>query len=198
MWKYVCACVFLHIGVQEKSARKREWEGFIADLLVLHCQLLSQTETLASLWLDITRFHVHEHSQTHTLKGYYSQVQNPSERGAIVNQAGLRCKTDVLPLLQPWSNWNATQLSLYVFLRDSGSVKEASCRESVNPLFEFTHRFYWSSMCWGSFISVSTLYGWLEILNIVSLSVSSLSRKSWDHAVCLYILSVKASVGYIF
>lgn len=50
MCKYmsVCMCVSANRCARE-SARKREQETFIANLLVLHCQLLSQTETCSTV-----------------------------------------------------------------------------------------------------------------------------------------------------
>ena len=93
--KYAFVCFCTSVCKEERVTEIHSWS------IVIHCQPLSQAKTFAPLRLDITRLHLRAHTQTHTLQGYYSQVQNPSERGAIVNQARLRCKTDVLPLLQP-------------------------------------------------------------------------------------------------
>lgn len=105
------------------SKRKCEEEK-VSWLIVLFYTVLSQTGALAPLWLDITRFHMRAHTQIHTLKGYYSQVQNPSETRAFVNQARLRYKTDVPLLLQPRVIEMQHGWVCMFFLRNSGSVKK--------------------------------------------------------------------------
>lgn len=78
--------------VKEGEARETHSESPVNSIhrLLLYCDWISQASICALA-----------HTQTHTLIGYYSQVQNPSEGEAVVNQARLRCKTNVLSVLQP-------------------------------------------------------------------------------------------------
>lgn len=90
-WKYECVSARSHArGSSDLIFLFYAVNSFHRPRLLLHCD-----------WLSHTSICVLTHTQTHTLIGYYSQVQNPSEREAIVNQARLRCKTNVLSVLQP-------------------------------------------------------------------------------------------------